>query len=152
MSVHDASAALPRVRLQTAAAALRVVAARPRDDGPPPDGPRTDGAARERLLADALQELQEALDEHVRDAEADDGFLARLVADAPWIAPRAEQLRRDHAGLVRDCSRLVARAGEGADADLREDARRLARRADDHHHRGTALLLDAYELDISASD
>lgn len=90
---------------------------------------------------------------HIEEAEAPDGLLAEITDAAPWFAARADDLRRDHADLLERTERLRERA-DAADglSPVLEEARGLSARLSEHRHQGTALLLDAYLLDIPAGD
>lgn len=106
----------------------------------------------ERFSA-ALHQLLATLHEHIEQADAPDGLLSQIIETAPWFAPRAEQLRDEHADLVDHANAMIERldAGESV-AVLLADARSLSDRVSDHRHRGTTLLLDAYMLDVPAGD
>lgn len=90
---------------------------------------------------------------HIEEAEAPDGLLADITEAAPWFAARADELRRDHDDLLERTELLRERA-DAADrlSPLVEEVRGLSARITEHRHQGTALLLDAYLLDIPAGD
>lgn len=90
---------------------------------------------------------------HIEEAEAPDGLLADITDAAPWFAARADDLRRDHADLLERAEGLRERV-DAADrlSPVLDEARGLAVRLTEHRHQGTALLLDAYLLDIPAGD
>lgn len=115
-------------------------------------GAREPAAAQRRRIADALLIVCQDLREHNRRAEADDGLLPQVVHDAPWLAPRVEAMVREHDVLLADCERLHAGLADTSLDQVRRAARDVIRRIDAHRHRGTELLLDTYELDISAGD
>ena len=105
-----------------------------------------------RLLA-ALRGLRTTLLEHVEHADAPGGLLTQVFETAPWFANRTDQLRNEHGDLLAATDGLIERAGAGdAVETLLSDAHVLADRISDHRHRGTALLLDAFMLDIPAGD
>jgi hypothetical protein len=104
-------------------------------------------------LRTALREVRTALERHIREADAPDGLLAGILQAAPWFAARAEQLRREHGHLLDATDRLLESAQAEHDvAVLLAEARALGRQISEHRHRGTALLLDAYTLDVPAGD
>lgn len=101
----------------------------------------------------ALRDLLATLRRHVEESDAPDGLIAQVIDDAPLFARQAEQLRGEHDGLLEVANDLIERAEAGdAIESLVADARELARRLSEHRQRGTDLLLNAYMLDMSASD
>lgn len=107
---------------------------------------------RDRFRA-ALRQLLATLHEHIEEADAPDGLLTQIIETAPWFAPRAAQLRDEHAELVGLAEQLIDRLEDGEDpAEVLPGARGLAERVSDHRHRGTTLLVDAYMLDVPAGD
>lgn len=112
-----------------------------------------DDAPQPEQVQAALQGFLATVQEHVTEAEAPDGLLASIIATAPWLGNRAQQLRDEHDRLLADATALVARAQDGViDAALLDDMRDLSARVSEHRHRGTSLVLDAYMLDIPAGD
>lgn len=106
-----------------------------------------------RRLRAALDQLLTTLREHIAQADAPDGLLADIIETAPWFAPRAEQLRSEHGELLERAQQLIDEAAANEDAaSVLESARELSQRISEHRHEGTALLLDAYMLDVPAAD
>jgi hypothetical protein len=102
---------------------------------------------------DALDELLVTLHRHVEEADAPDGLLAQILEEASYFASRVDRLRGEHEDLLDRAVALRDRAGATDDVRLLlPDARHLAARIGDHRQRGTALLVDATMLDLSAGD
>lgn len=111
--------------------------------GSPPDA--------ERFRA-ALRALLTTLQQHIDEAEAADGLLGRIVEDAPWFGARVSKLRSEHDEYLRRVPALLEQADGQADVTpLLAEARDLSSQLSEHRHRGTALLQDAYLLDIPES-
>jgi hypothetical protein len=107
---------------------------------------------RDRLVR-ALEALHATLEEHVRGADAPAGLLQQVVEVAPWLGPRVRRLQDDHRALRDHAAELVDRARRGTDpADVVADAHELAAHVGAHRHRAAAVILDAYNLDLAASD
>lgn len=107
---------------------------------------------RDRFAA-AVGSLRDALEDHVREADADDGLLAQILSDAPWFAARVTKLRDEHVRLIERATTLIDDAATDRPVgELLAEARRLSARVTEHRHAGTDLLMDAYMLDIPAGD
>ena len=114
------------------------------EQAPAPDGER---------LTRALHDLVATLEQHIEEADAPEGLLEQILEVAPWFGPRVEQLRQEHDTLHEQASALLEQVAAGQELDRAlADARELSSRVDDHRHRGTTLLLDAYMLDIPEGD
>lgn len=101
----------------------------------------------------AVAQLLERVREHIDEAEEPGSLLDQIVDAAPWLAPRTQQLRDEHASLLGRSTELVERARVADDVTpLLAQARELSKQVADHRHRGTTLLLDAYLLDVPAGD
>ncbi|TVR21709.1 MAG: hypothetical protein EA387_09910 [Nitriliruptor sp.] len=101
----------------------------------------------------ALGDLVTTLAQHIEETDAPDGLLGQILEVAPWFGPRVEQLRREHDVLHEQASALLEQVASGQEPDQAlGDVRELSARVDEHRHRGTTLLLDAYMLDIPAGD
>jgi len=106
-----------------------------------------------KRLERALVATRATLAKHVEESEADDGLLAEIVDVETSLSVRVEQLRREHGDLTSMANELVGGiATERTVDELLAQARELSARLDAHRHRATELFLDAYMLDISASD
>jgi hypothetical protein len=102
---------------------------------------------------DALDELLGTLHRHVEEADAPDGLLAQILEEASYFASRVDRLRGEHEDLLARAGGLRDRAGATDDVrPLLPDARQLSARVAEHRQRGTALLVDATMLDLSAGD
>lgn len=96
----------------------------------------------------ALAELDEALDAHVAEVEADDGLLAELIADAPRLASRVRRLRDEHqllAGRVQACRAML---DEPDPHEIRQEILDLLVALAHHRHTGADLVYEAYNVDI----
>ena len=104
-------------------------------------------------FARALRDLVATLEQHIEEADAPDGLLEQIMEVAPWFGPRVEQLRQEHDTLHEQATALLGQVASGRGLDrVLADARELSARVEEHRHRGTTLLLDAYMLDIPEGD
>ena len=104
-------------------------------------------------LAQALRDTLATLEQHVEEADAPEGLLGQILEVAPWFGPRVEKLREEHHGLRERATMLLAQVEESEEpARALPAARELSGCIAGHRHRGTALLLDAYLLDIPQGD
>lgn len=102
---------------------------------------------------DALDELVVTLHRHVEQADAPDGLLSQILADASEFGSRVERLRAEHGDLLDRADGLRERLAAGAEVEpLLTEARHLSARVAEHRRRGTELLLDTTMLDLSAGD
>ncbi len=109
-----------------------------------PDGER---------FAQALRDLLATLEQHVEEADAPEGLLQQIIEVAPWFGPRVEQLRSEHDVLNGQARTLLEQVAAGRELEQALGAaRELCAQVDDHRHRGTTLLIDAYMLDIPEGD
>lgn len=106
-------------------------------------------------LADAdldgtsMWEVHGAVKEHCDSAEADEGFLAEMLAVAPQLGCEVKILRTEHATLIA----LARRAAELTEAPLRRAAAEdLVESAKSHRDRATRLLADAYHVEVNPGD
>jgi hypothetical protein len=105
------------------------------------------------LFRAALDELVVTLHRHVEEADAPDGLLAQILADASEFGSRVARLRGEHGDLLARADGLRERLAAGTGVEpLLADARELSARVAEHRRRGTELLLDATMLDLSAGD
>jgi hypothetical protein len=104
-------------------------------------------------LRHAAEAFAATIVDHVNEAEGPDGLLAQIHEDAPWLSRRAEELRAEHP-ILRDAAvELLGTWPQDPSPDeLRAHVEPLLDRVQQHRHRGTALLVDAYSLDLSAGD
>ncbi|GAC1517397.1 MAG: hypothetical protein NVS1B12_02540 [Acidimicrobiales bacterium] len=105
-----------------------------------------------------LTELRAAFAHHVEVTEADDGLFAEIIAAAPRLAHRTDELRQDH----RDIEQAIDRAAARLETDPRPDHKAVVHARDAaldlltriarHRHLGAELVYDAYNVDIEAAD
>lgn len=114
-----------------------------------PAGDRDQWVAR---VEAGVRRMQETLEAHVNDTEADGGMLAQIDEDAPWLDGRVEQLRSEHEHLLERTRALLDRCQDGRAEEVRDEALELLQAVSRHRQRGTDLLWDAYMVDISAAD
>lgn len=115
-------------------------------------------AAHWRLrVAMAVDHAAQRLHDHIRQTEAADGFLQRVVHDDPRLACRAERLARDHGPLREAVERLQHTLATLADHDVVEHGHEVRTQALDlmtalmrHRQRGADLIYEAYQVDIGA--
>ena len=107
-------------------------------------------------LGARLGKLGQAFDHHVAATEGDDGLLQEILADAPRLAHRIDELRADHvrirAAIAEAVEAVPAPAGDDHVAALRNTALDVMRRVTHHRHLGADLVYEAYSVDIEASD
>ena len=101
----------------------------------------------------ALERMHTTLRAHVAEADAPESLLAQIIDAAPWTAPRTQKLHDEHDVLLAECGALLERTVvDDPIGVLLTDARRFAESVSRHRHRATALLIDAYLLDVPAAD
>lgn len=101
----------------------------------------------------AIADTRTTIDNHVREAEASDGLLAQILSEQPAFAARVEEMRREHIALLEESAELVEEAQTAGSVDeLRDGATELIELIQRHRHRSAELLLDTYDLDLSAND
>ncbi|MDP9023500.1 MAG: hypothetical protein M3N57_12550 [Actinomycetota bacterium] len=109
------------------------------------------------LVATALTRLRATLDDHTDQTEAPGGLFDQILTEAPRLEPSVARLRQDHRKLAASTDALLAQCrGAIPDSDeverLRRDALELLGQAARHRQRGSDLLWEAYEVDLSAAD
>lgn len=115
-------------------------------------------AAHWRLrVAMAVEHAANRLDDHIRQTEAPDGFLQRVVHDDPRLACRADRLARDHGPLrdtVQQLQRTLATLDDAAvvehGVEVRNQALEFMGALIRHRQRGADLIYEAYQVDIGA--
>lgn len=107
-----------------------------------------------QLVHEASQDLSEALADHVEQTEGSGDFLDDLVDQAPRLENGANLLRREHQGLLSECTRLMSLTGPTtADAtEIRRVVMVLLGRLVEHRQRGAELLYDAFAVDLGEGD
>jgi septal ring factor EnvC (AmiA/AmiB activator) len=115
-------------------------------------GGRVDAWAKE--LRDELDDLGEALEQHIAITEAPDGLLADITAAAPRLVHRVKQTADDHQTLraALDRARESLRPEEDAVREARDRVVELLTALVRHRHLGADLVYEAYNVDIEAGD
>jgi iron-sulfur cluster repair protein YtfE (RIC family) len=94
-----------------------------------------------------------ALQQHVVEAEADDGLLEQVVGEEPNLYARVEKMRSEHIDLGMQVNELLLALDSDRPCDeLLAMTRDVLARINGHRHRATELLLDTYMLDFAAGD
>jgi hypothetical protein len=108
---------------------------------------------RETVIS-ALSNFDEVLAAHIKQTEAPQGFFNEILGVAPRLAPSVRRLREEHEQMTDSVSDLLAWCQkEDEDIEgLRERALDVLKVAVEHRQRGSDLLYEAYEVDISAGD
>ena len=111
--------------------------------------PLVDDVRWQKALRRSLSLLARAAAEHVAEAEAPDGLLAKIAEQAPRLWRRVRRLRAEHASLARACAEVLDRL-ESADSatSLRGPTRALLQRFANHRHHGADLVYEAFGVDI----
>jgi hypothetical protein len=104
----------------------------------------------------AVDRLCAVFEAHVGDTERDGGFFDELLDDEPRLSRAVERMRADHVTIATTAEELAERLrGAGADADvdaLRAAVLDLIRALLVHRHRGSELVYEAYNVDLSVGD
>jgi hypothetical protein len=99
-----------------------------------------------RSFSEQLATLREEMRAHVRDTEGPGGTYAKVLRDAPRLAPGVQALVDDHrailAALDRPPAPLVDVEG------VREWAKTIVQDVSTHRQRGANLLYEAYLTDL----
>ena len=111
-------------------------------------------------VATALDGLRVVFEHHVADTESEGGFFQVLLDDEPRLTRAVERMRADHVTISTTADELaerlrrVASAGDvDADIDsLRAGLLDLIRALLVHRHRGSELVYEAYNVDLSVGD
>lgn len=104
-------------------------------------------------VAEALESLDQAFEDHVTATEAPEGLYAEMRATSPHLGTKANRLRDEHpeitAALVEASARLAAPPADEADADaIRAVLQRLMGQIVRHRQHGADLVWAAYAIDI----
>lgn len=101
----------------------------------------------------ALTRMHTILQAHVRESEAPDGLLERVLEEDPGFGPRVAALRREHRELLARSADLVERCcGPLPAVELRREAAGLLEQVSAHRRRAGELLVDVYSIDLAAAD
>lgn len=103
-------------------------------------------------VQESLKSLSVELDAHVAEVERNGGLFSSIMAQAPQLADKIEQLRRDHDELESAIADVVVAVTEEGAAQEPDEVRRLGLELMGnfvrHRHRGADLVYDAYDIDI----
>lgn len=107
-------------------------------------------------VADALEALGHAFQDHVSETEATGGLYDEMRDIAPQLGAKAGRLREEHpaitAALAEASARLAAPPADEADADAaRDELQRLMGRIVRHRQHGADLVWEAYRVDIGSA-
>lgn len=100
----------------------------------------------------AITDLERSLDDHIRGTESDDGLLAEILDESPYLASRIAGLEKEHGELRAACRKALSMAADWSSARLRRKANVLLARLAFHRQNGAELLYDAYNIDIATGD
>jgi hypothetical protein len=104
-------------------------------------------------VADALDALGQAFEDHVAATEAPGGLYDEMRDTSPHLGTKSNRLREEHpaitAALIEASARLAAPPADDADADaVRDELQRLMGRIVRHRQHGADLVWEAYAIDI----
>ena len=108
----------------------------------------------------ALDRLRSVFEHHVADTESDGGFFDEIMDDEPRLSRAVERMRADHVTIATTADELAERlralradAGPTTDVDaIRAGVLDLIRALLVHRHRGSELVYEAYNVDLSVGD
>ncbi len=111
-------------------------------------------------VAASLDRLRAVFEHHVVDTESDGGFFEEILADEPRLARAVERMRADHVTITTTSDELTERlrtlrndGGRDTDVEgLRAGLLDLIRALLVHRHRGSELVYEAYNVDLSVGD
>jgi len=104
-------------------------------------------------VADALEALGHAFEDHVSETEASGGLYEEMRDLAPQLGAKAGRLREEHpaitAALVEASASIAVAPADEAGADAaRDELQRLMGRIVRHRQHGADLVWEAYRVDI----
>ena len=107
-------------------------------------------------VADALDALQRAFEDHVIETEGPAGLYAEMEEVAPHVHAKARRLREEHppitAALVDAESHLAGTlVGEAEVEAVRDELQRVMGRIVRHRQHGADLVWEAYSVDIGGA-
>ncbi|NUT33764.1 MAG: hypothetical protein HOV79_11895 [Hamadaea sp.] len=105
------------------------------------------GADWTRRIVAHLATLREEMRRHVRETEGPGGSYARLLRDAPRLAPGVQALVDDHRAILAALDEAPASAPVDVDR-LRAWASDLVDDVSSHRQRGANLVYEAYLTDL----
>jgi hypothetical protein len=102
--------------------------------------------------------MHDALTVHIENVEGEYGLLEEILQEAPWLAPMAQDIEREHLALLDTYTRTEQRLraarehGPGDYSAVRRRVTSLLGRLTLHRQHGSDLVYEAYNVDIDASD
>lgn len=103
----------------------------------------------------AIEHAKTRIEDHASQTEAKDGFLERVVLEAPRLHKRVTQLKVDHERLEKEVDALRIAIYDVPDdevpdqaVELRNQAIELLGQMTRHRQRGADLIYEAYQVDI----
>jgi len=110
-------------------------------------------------VSQAAEHMRDMIDEHTHETERPDGFLERIVSDAPRLVNRVQRIRSEHVDLQRQAGHLLGMLDDTPSGalsihadDVRDEVMRLVGALARHRQRGADLIYEAYEVDIGEGD
>jgi hypothetical protein len=107
-------------------------------------------------VAGSLDALRAVFEHHVTDTEAAGGFFDEITEEEPRLTRAVERMRADHVTIATTADELAERlhhVDDDADGDaLRAAVLDLIRSLLVHRHRGSELVYEAYNVDLSVGD
>jgi hypothetical protein len=107
-------------------------------------------------VSDSIDRLRAVFEDHVADTEREGGFFDELIDDEPRLTRAVERMRGDHVTIATTADDLAERLGDvddGTDVEaFRAAVLDLIRALLVHRHRGSELVYEAYNVDLSVGD
>lgn len=106
-------------------------------------------------VRDALTGLAESIDRHVTEIEAPKGLFAEVIDRSPHLSANVNRLEREHEELIETTGAALEMitAEDGVEVEqVKRMALRILGKIAIHRQRGSELLFDAYNVDLSAGD
>jgi Hemerythrin HHE cation binding domain len=104
----------------------------------------------------SLNQLRAVFEHHVADTEHEGGFFDEILEEEPRLTRAVERMRADHVTIATTADDLAERfrdARDDADVEtLRAAVLDLIRALLVHRHRGSELVYEAYNVDLSVGD
>jgi hypothetical protein len=100
----------------------------------------------------ALEDLDEALRQHVEQVEGEGGLFEDVHWQAPHLDHQIETLREEHEEVLAASRWALRMVDEWEPAVLRRRVNGLLARLAVHRQTGAELLYDAYSLDLGGLD
>jgi len=107
-------------------------------------------------VAGSLDALRNVFQHHVEDTEREGGFFEEILEEEPRLTRAVERMRADHVTIATSADELAERLHAVTDATdvepLRSGLLDLIRSLLVHRHRGSELVYEAYNVDLSVGD